>query len=77
VKKMSSLDWTAVVLLIAGGINWGLIGLLKFNFVEAFSVFWNLARACQVGLCISGHFRRLYFSQLVKIRKQLGPAGIT
>ncbi len=26
-KKMSSLDWAAFVLVVVGGLNWGLIGL--------------------------------------------------
>ncbi|MGE5620548.1 MAG: DUF378 domain-containing protein [Sphingomonadaceae bacterium] len=29
------LDWTAIVLVIIGAINWGLIGLFGFNLVEA------------------------------------------
>lgn len=31
--KMSALDWTAIVLLLAGGLNWGLYGFLGFNLV--------------------------------------------
>lgn len=27
------LDWVALVLLIVGGLNWGLVGLLDFNIV--------------------------------------------
>lgn len=30
---MSSLDWIAMALMIIGGINWGLIGLLDFDLV--------------------------------------------
>ena len=33
--KMSALDWCAVVLLIIGGINWGLVGVFDWNLVEA------------------------------------------
>ena len=29
------LDWIALVLVIIGGLNWGLVGLLKFNLVTA------------------------------------------
>lgn len=32
-KGMKLLDWIAVSLLIVGGINWGLVGLLNFNVV--------------------------------------------
>ncbi len=32
---MRGLDMTALVLIIIGGINWGLVGLFDFNLVEA------------------------------------------
>jgi uncharacterized membrane protein YuzA (DUF378 family) len=32
-KSLSSLDWTALLLLILGGANWGLIGLFKLDLV--------------------------------------------
>ncbi len=31
----NALDWIAMVLLIIGGINWGLVGLFNFNLVES------------------------------------------
>jgi len=33
-KVLNIIDWVALVLLIIGGINWGLIGAAKFNLVE-------------------------------------------
>jgi uncharacterized membrane protein YuzA (DUF378 family) len=32
-KKMGSLDWVAWILLVVGGLNWGLIGLFKYDLV--------------------------------------------
>lgn len=32
--KKSGLDWIALILLIIGGLNWLLVGLLKFDLVE-------------------------------------------
>lgn len=32
-KKLSALDWTALVLTIIGALNWGLVGLFKFDLV--------------------------------------------
>ena len=32
---MSTLDWIAFVLVIIGGLNWGLVGFLNFNLVAA------------------------------------------
>lgn len=34
-EKFSTIDWIALVLLIIGGLNWGLIGLFDFNLVAA------------------------------------------
>lgn len=31
--KKSTLDWIAFILLIVGGLNWGLVGLFDFNLV--------------------------------------------
>ena len=33
--KKSVLDWIALVLLIIGGLNWGLVGLFKYDLVES------------------------------------------
>jgi uncharacterized protein len=34
-RPMSALDWIAMVLLIVGGLNWGLVGLFQFDLVAA------------------------------------------
>ncbi len=34
-KKMSSLDWLAWILVVVGALNWGFIGLADLNVVEA------------------------------------------
>jgi uncharacterized membrane protein YuzA (DUF378 family) len=31
--KFNAMDWTALALVIIGGLNWGLVGLFKFNLV--------------------------------------------
>jgi len=33
--KKNALDWIALILVIIGGLNWGLVGALQFNLVEA------------------------------------------
>ncbi|NIM02813.1 DUF378 domain-containing protein [bacterium] len=33
--KLSSLQWIALILLIVGGLNWGLVGLFDFDLVAA------------------------------------------
>ncbi len=32
---INALDWVAMILLIVGGLNWGLIGLFEFDLVAA------------------------------------------
>jgi hypothetical protein len=32
---LNALDWIALVLLIIGGVNWGLVGLFEFDLVAA------------------------------------------
>ena len=34
-NKLSTLDWIALILLIVGGLNWGLYGLFRFDLVAA------------------------------------------
>jgi uncharacterized membrane protein YuzA (DUF378 family) len=34
-NKLSTMDWVTFVLVIIGGINWGLVGALDFNLVDA------------------------------------------
>lgn len=32
--KMNVLDWTAMVITIIGGLNWGLVGLINYDIIE-------------------------------------------
>lgn len=34
-KRFNTLDWIAAILVIIGGINWGLVGLFAFDLVAA------------------------------------------
>ncbi|HUW23136.1 MAG TPA: DUF378 domain-containing protein [bacterium] len=33
--KLNSLQWVALILIIVGGLNWGLVGLFDFDLVAA------------------------------------------
>ena len=54
-KSLSTLDWIALLLLIIGGVNWGLVGVFQFDLVA--TIFGGsselLARVVYsvVGLC--------------------------
>lgn len=32
--KLNAIDWIALVLVIVGGLNWGLVGAFEFNLVD-------------------------------------------
>jgi uncharacterized membrane protein YuzA (DUF378 family) len=34
-KKLNSMDWIALILIIIGGLNWGLVGLFSYNLVDS------------------------------------------
>jgi uncharacterized membrane protein YuzA (DUF378 family) len=35
VRRFNAMDWIAMILLIIGGLNWGLVGLADFDLVAA------------------------------------------
>lgn len=34
-SKLSALDWIALILIVIGGLNWGLVGAFSFDLVAA------------------------------------------
>jgi uncharacterized protein len=34
-RRINSIDWLFLILLIIGGLNWGLVALFNFNLVSA------------------------------------------
>ncbi len=45
-EKLNALDWISLVLLIIGGLNWGILGVFEFNVVAA--IFGSLTIATRV-----------------------------
>jgi len=35
IKKLSTVDWIVLILVIIGGLNWGLVGVFDFDLVAA------------------------------------------
>jgi uncharacterized protein len=33
-KKMNAVDWVTWLLVVVGGLNWGLVGFFKYNVVD-------------------------------------------
>jgi uncharacterized membrane protein YuzA (DUF378 family) len=49
VVKLNAIDWVALVLVIVGGLNWGLVGAFKYNLVDSiFGAGSTLARIVYV-----------------------------
>jgi len=34
-KNLNIIDWIAIILLVIGGLNWGLVGIFNFDLVSA------------------------------------------
>lgn len=54
--KMSQLDWVAWVFVVLGALNWGFVGLFKFNLVEMVFGVGSLATLVYVLVGLSGLF---------------------
>ena len=50
--KLQPLGWIALILVIVGAINWGLIGLFEFNLVE--TIFGEMAQLSRITYVIVG-----------------------
>lgn len=51
-RGLSTLDIIALILVIIGGLNWGLVGLFNFNLVEA--IFGSLTLLTRIIYVIVG-----------------------
>jgi len=52
VAVVSALDWIALVLLIIGGLNWGLVGAFSFDLVAA--IFGEMSIGSRIVYCLVG-----------------------
>ena len=51
-KKLHALDWIVFVLLIVGGLNWGLVGFFKYNLVA--EIFGDMSSVSRVIYALVG-----------------------
>ncbi len=65
--KMSVMDWIAWVLVIVGGLNWGLVGIFKWDLVAA--IFGDLSAVSRVVYTLVG-LAALYMLVTVFTKKQ-------
>lgn len=48
-KKMNAIDWVAMILVIIGGLNWGLVGLFDWDLVATiFGAMSTISRAVYI-----------------------------
>jgi uncharacterized membrane protein YuzA (DUF378 family) len=50
--KLSVIDWISYILVIVGGLNWGLVGFLKFDLVAA--IFGDMSALSRVVYALVG-----------------------
>ena len=51
-KKYNGLDWLALILVVVGGLNWGLVGLFSFDLVAA--IFGELSALSRIVYILVG-----------------------
>ncbi|MBE0432995.1 DUF378 domain-containing protein [candidate division WOR-3 bacterium] len=65
--KLSVLDWIARILVIVGGLNWGLVGLFRFDLVAAiFGGMSIIARIVYVLVGVAAVYMIFYVATLKK-----------
>ncbi|MBU1137043.1 DUF378 domain-containing protein [Patescibacteria group bacterium] len=45
-KKLSTVDWIVLILVIVGGLNWGLVGIFDFDLVA--TVFGDMSALSRI-----------------------------
>ena len=51
-KKLNALDWVAIVLLVIGGLNWGLVGIFGFDLVA--TIFGDMSILSRIVYAVVG-----------------------
>jgi uncharacterized membrane protein YuzA (DUF378 family) len=66
-NKLSVLDWLALVLVIVGGLNWGLVGAMNFDLVATlFGDMSGLSRIVYVLVGLSAVYLAVVSFKLAK-----------
>jgi len=73
-RSATALDWIAMVILIVGGVNWGLVGLMNIDLVATlFGEMTVAARAVYAAVGISGLYA-IYM--MMRMSGDSGKAGL-
>ena len=66
-SKLNSLQWVALILIIVGGLNWGLVGLFDFDLVAAiFGMMSALSRVVYILVGLSAIYTLGTLGRLTK-----------
>lgn len=66
-SKLNSIQWVALILIIVGGLNWGLVGLLNFDLVAAiFGMMSALSRVVYILVGLSAIYTLGSLGRLTK-----------
>lgn len=67
-NKLNAFDWLAVVLVIVGGLNWGLVGIFNFDLVA--TIFGDMSALSRVVYALVG-LAAVYLATIsMKLAKQ-------
>lgn len=67
-NKLNAFDWLAVVLVIVGGLNWGLVGIFNFDLVA--TIFGDMSGISRVVYALVG-LAAIYLAAIsMKLAKQ-------
>jgi len=66
-KKLSSLDFISLILVVVGGLNWGLVGLFNFDLVATiFGEMSIVARLVYILVGLSALYWIMLFNKVSK-----------
>ena len=75
-SKLRGLDLAVLVLIIVGGLNWGLVGLLEFDLVAAiFGDMTALSRIVYILVGLSAIYVAVRSPHLAHLQRPHGEAG--
>lgn len=66
-NKLNALDWVAFLLVVVGGLNWGLVGLFDFDLVAA--IFGDMSGISRVVYVLVGLGALYLLVSMGKFRK--------
>ncbi len=74
---LSWLAWAAIVLVVVGALNWGLVGLFRFDLVAAiFGTLSAVSRIVYVLVALAGLYLLFLASRLAERTRRVNTPGI-